>query len=82
MNEQPLTERHKLIDDIVWLSENPDDPRITSYDMPPLVGKKYSDESHWILFLTERSRTGIDFLVCNTGHVTEQPHFVASVLSH
>ena len=51
-----------------------DSLRITSYDMPPLVGAKSVDDEHWILFLTETRNNEMDLIVCNVGPLTAIPH--------
>ena len=79
LDQQPRHIRSKLIDDLVWLHQHPylvpDSGRIIPYDMPPLVGKLYRDESHWIVFLLEGSSPEqTDLIVCNIGLATEEPH--------
>ena len=74
LESKPNHIRSKLIDDAVWLADNPylilDDARIVPFLMAPVVGKIFKDDSHWIVFYT----TGERLVIANMGSVAEKPH--------
>ena len=74
LDSQPNNVRSKLINDVVWLADNPvllpDDETIVPFDMPPAVGKMFRDDFHWIIFYVE----GDSIVIANIGEVSESPH--------
>ena len=66
--------RSKLINDAVWLADNPylapDDPQIVPFVMDPVVGKMFKDDFRWIIFYTDRKR----LIIANIGSNSETPH--------
>ena len=60
MDSKPNHIRSKIINDAIWLADNPylvpDDPRIVPFLTPPVLGKMFKDDFHWMIFYTEGER--------------------------
>jgi hypothetical protein len=74
LDSKPNHIRSKLINDAVWLDENPylvpDDPQIVPFAMLPGFGRMFKDDFHWIIFYT----TGERLIIANIGCISEKPH--------
>ena len=66
--------RSKLVNDVVWLADNPhllpDEAAITPYGIPTIVGKLFKDDFHRIIFTIDGQR----LTVANVGLISEDPH--------
>ena len=61
--------RQQLVEEAVWLAGHPNGIDVRPYDIPPLVGRIYRGDTHWILYLE-----GKDLLICNIGPIGQTPH--------
>ena len=75
LDAQPHNVRSKLINDVVWLRDNSDDPSLEEYLAAPVVIKLYRNSFHWVLFYIQT-----DFMVVgNIGGSDEEPHLWRAV---
>ena len=78
LDSQPQNIRSKLINDVVWLSENPylrpDEPSIKPFLAAPVVIRHFQDDFQWILFYLESDT----LIIANIGTISEPPHLYRS----
>lgn len=74
LNNQPHHIVNKLLDDVLWLRDNPhlapDDPRKKPFYAPPVYIREFCDDVHWIPYYTDNVR----LVVANIGTVSEPRH--------
>ena len=69
LDAQTQSVRSKLIDDAVWLGDNPNHGT-ESILAAPVVLQLYRDEAHWIIYYFEADSMAI----ANIGEARERPH--------
>lgn len=76
LDGQSLEVRTKAIDEVVWLTHNPelilDDPRIRPFFAPPVYLRIFDSGPLWIIYYWSTIKD--DWIIANIGDDSETPH--------